>query len=124
MDLIFIRDLRVDTIVGVYDWERQIKQTLVFDIDMATDIHRAAVSDDLQFAVNYHAVSLRVSSYVEAHHTALIETLAEDVAKLILTEFKVPWVRLQLTKPNAVLGAKSVGVIIERGIQPSAEPVA
>ena len=124
MDLVFIRDLRVDTIVGVYDWERQIKQTLVFDIDMATDIHRAAVSDDLQFAVNYHAVSLRVSSYVEAHHTALIETLAEDVAKLILTEFKVPWVRLQLTKPNAVLGAKSVGVIIERGIQPSAEPVA
>ncbi|HOY22995.1 MAG TPA: dihydroneopterin aldolase [Cellvibrio sp.] len=124
MDLVFIRDLRVDTIVGVYDWERQIKQTLVFDIDMATDIHRAAVSDDLQFAVNYHAVSLRVSSYVEAHHTALIETLAEDVAKLILTEFKVPWVRLQLTKPNAVLGAKSVGVIIERGMQPSAEPVA
>lgn len=121
MDLVFIRDLRVDTIVGVYDWERQIKQTLVFDIDMATDIHRAAVSDDLQFAVNYHAVSLRVSSYVEAHHTALIETLAEDVAKLILTEFKVQWVRLQLTKPNAVLGAKSVGVIIERGIQPSAE---
>ena len=121
MDLVFIRDLRVDTIVGVYDWERQIKQTLVFDIDMVTDIHRAAASDDLQFAVNYHAVSLRVSSYVEAHHTALIETLAEDVAKLILTEFKVPWVRLQLTKPNAVLGAKSVGVIIERGIQPSVE---
>jgi dihydroneopterin aldolase len=123
MDIVFIRDLRVDTIVGVYDWERQIKQTLVFDIDMATDIHRAAASDDLQFAVNYHAVSLRVSSYTEAHHTALIETLAEEVAKLILTEFKVPWVRLQLTKPNAVLGAKSVGVIIERGTQPSAERV-
>ncbi len=121
MDLVFIRDLRVDTIVGVYDWERQIKQTLVFDIDIATDIHRAAVSDDLQFAINYHAVSLRVSAYVEAHHTALIETLAEDVAALILSEFKVPWVRLQLTKPNAVLGAKSVGVIIERGTQLSAE---
>jgi dihydroneopterin aldolase len=119
MDIVFIRDLRVDTIVGVYDWERQIKQTLVFDIDMATDIHRAAEADDLQFAVNYHAVSLRVAAYVEAHHTALIETLAEDVAALILSEFKVPWVRLQLTKPNAVLGARSVGVIIERGTQPS-----
>jgi dihydroneopterin aldolase len=119
MDLVFIRDLRVDTIVGVYDWERQIKQTLVFDIDIATDIHRAAEFDDLQFAVNYHAVSLRVSGYVEAHHTALIETLAENVATLILTEFKVPWVRLQLTKPNAVLGAKAVGVIIERGKNPS-----
>lgn len=121
MDLVFIRDLRIDTIVGAYDWERQIKQTLVFDIDMATDIHRAAASDDLQFAVNYHAVSLRVSAYVEAHHTALIETLAEDVAALIRTEFNVPWVRLQLTKPNAVLGARAVGVIIERGNQSGSE---
>lgn len=121
MDIVFVRDLRVDTIVGVYDWERQIKQTLVFDIDMATDIHCAAETDNLQFAINYHAVSLRVAAYVEAHHTALIETLAEDVAALIRTEFKVPWVRLQLTKPNAVLGARSVGVIIERGKQPSAE---
>jgi dihydroneopterin aldolase len=119
MDLVFIRDLRIDTIVGAYDWERQIKQTLVFDIDMATDIQRAATSDDLQYAVNYHAVSLRVSAYVEAHHTALIETLAENVAALILAEFNVPWVRLQLTKPNAVLGARSVGVIIERGKNPS-----
>jgi len=121
MDIVFIRDLRVDTIVGAYDWERQIKQTLVFDIDMATNIHRAATSDDLQFAVNYHAVSLRVSAYVEAHHTALIETLAEDVAALILTEFHVSWVRLQLTKPNAVLGARAVGVIIERGKQLASE---
>lgn len=121
MDIVFIRDLRVDTIVGVYDWERQIKQTLVFDIDMATDIHRAAETDDLQFAVNYNAVSLRIAAYVEANHTALIETLAESVANLIRTEFSVSWVRLQLTKPNAVLGAKSVGVIIERGKKPSAE---
>ncbi len=118
MDIVFIRDLRVDTIVGVYDWERQIKQTLVLDIDMATDIQHAAKTDDLQFAVNYHAVSLRVSAYVESNHTALIETLAEDVTALIRTEFNVPWVRLQLTKPNAVLGAKSVGVIIERGVKP------
>jgi 7,8-dihydroneopterin aldolase/epimerase/oxygenase len=117
MDIIFIRDLRIDTILGVYDWERQVKQTLVFDIDMATDIQRAAATDDLQFAVNYHAVSLRVAAYVEAHHPALIETLAENVAALIRTEFSVPWVRLQLTKPNAVLGAKAVGVIIERGTQ-------
>jgi dihydroneopterin aldolase len=121
MDIIFIRDLRVDTIVGVYDWERQIKQTLVFDIDMATDIHRAAETDDLQFTVNYHAVSLRVAAYVEAHHTALIETLAENVALLIRTEFNVSWVRLQLTKPNAVVGARSVGVIIERGKQAGTE---
>jgi 7,8-dihydroneopterin aldolase/epimerase/oxygenase len=121
MDIIFIRDLRVDTIVGVYDWERQVKQTLVFDIDMGTDIRRAAASDDLQFALNYHAVSLRVAAYVEAHHPALIETLAENITALIRTEFNVLWVRVQLTKPNAVLAAKSVGVIIERGTKPSAE---
>ena len=119
MDVVFIRDLRVDTIVGVYDWERQIKQTLVLDIDIATDIQHAAKTDDLQFAVNYHAVSLRVAAFVEANHTALIETLAENIAALIRTEFNVNWVRLQLTKPNAVLGAKSVGVIIERGVKPA-----
>ncbi len=123
MDIIFIRDLRVDTIVGVYDWERQIKQTLVFDIDMATHIQHAAATDDLQFAVNYHAVSLRVAAYVEANHPALIETLAENVAALIRTEFKVPWLRLQLTKPNAVLGARAVGVLIERGQKPMQEPL-
>lgn len=115
MDIVFIRDLRVDTIVGVYDWERQIKQTLVFDVDIATDIHRAAETDDLQFTVNYHAVALRITSYVEANHALLVETLAENVAALILAEFNVPWVRLQLTKPNAVLGARAVGIIIERG---------
>jgi len=122
MDIVFIRDLRVDTIVGVYDWERQIKQTLVFDIDMATDIQHAAQTDDLQFAVNYHAVSLRVASYVEAHHALLVETLAENVANLIRTEFNVPWVRLQLTKPNAVLGARAVGIIIERGQKNPVQP--
>jgi dihydroneopterin aldolase len=115
MDIVFIRDLCVDTIIGVYDWERQIKQTLIIDVDMATDIRQAAATDDLQYALNYHAVSLRVSTYVESHHALLIESLAEEVADLIRTEFNVPWVRLQLTKPNAVLGARSVGVIIERG---------
>lgn len=118
MDIVFIRDLRVDTIVGVYEWERQIKQTLVFDVDMGTDIRRAADTDDLQFTVNYHAVSLRISSYVEANHALLVETLAENVAALIRTEFNVPWVRLQLTKPNAVLGARAVGIIVERGVKP------
>jgi len=115
MDIVFIRDLRVDTIIGVYDWERQIKQTLIIDVEMATDIRQAAATDDLQYALNYHAVSLRIASYVESHHALLIESLAESIADLIRTEFNVPWLRLTLTKPNAVLDARAVGIIIERG---------
>ena len=118
MDIVFIRDLRVDTIIGVYDWERQVKQTLVFDIDMATNIRKAAATDNIEFALNYHAVSLRVVDYVKSQHVLLVETLAENVATLIRNEFHVPWLRLTLTKPNAVLGAKSVGIIIERGSKP------
>ncbi len=119
MDIIFIRDLRVDTIIGVYDWEREVKQTLVFDVEMATDIRKAAATDNIDFALNYHAVSLRIISYVQSHHALLVETLAENVATLIRNEFHVPWLRLTLTKPNAVLGANAVGIIIERGSKPA-----
>ena len=115
MDIVFIRELRVDTIIGVYDWERQVKQTLVFDIEMATDIRQAAATDDLAFSLNYHSVSLRVMDYVQSTHALLVETLAENVAALIQTEFGVMWVRLRLSKPNAVLGAIAVGLVIERG---------
>lgn len=118
MDIVFIRELRIDTIIGVYDWERQVKQTLVFDIDMASDIRAAAASDDLQYALNYHAVSLRVIDYVQTREALLVETLAEEVAELIRREFHVPWLRLQLSKPNAVLGARAVGLVIERGRKP------
>jgi dihydroneopterin aldolase len=119
MDIIFVRDLRVDTIIGVYDWERQVKQTLAFDIEMATDIRKAAATDNIEFALNYHAVAQRVTSYVESSNSLLVETLAENIATLICNEFNVPWLRLSLSKPNAVLGAQSVGVIIERGSKPA-----
>ncbi len=118
MDIVYIRDLRVDTIIGVYDWERQIKQTLSFDLDMATDIRNAAATDDLQYALNYKAVSDRVIEHVENSHPQLIETLAENVANIILNEFQVPWLRLKLSKAGAVLAARDLGVIIERGIKP------
>ena len=118
MDIVYIRDLRVDTIIGVYDWERQIKQTLSFDLDMATDIRKAAATDNLEFALNYKAVSDRVIEYVAQTHVQLIETLAENVAQLIRAEFQVPWLRLKLSKAGAVLAARDLGVIIERGIKP------
>jgi len=119
MDIVFIRDLHVDTIIGIYDWEREVKQTLVFNIEMATDIRKAAATDNIDFALNYHAVSLRITAYVESHHALLVETLAENVAALIRNEFHIPWLRLTLTKPNAVLGASAVGIIIERGTKPA-----
>jgi 7,8-dihydroneopterin aldolase/epimerase/oxygenase len=118
MDIVYIRELRVDTIIGVFDWERQIKQTLRFDLDMATDIRKAASTDDLTFTINYKAVSDRVIDYVANTHVQLIETLAENVAAIILNEFQVPWVRLKLSKAGAVAEARDLGVIIERGIKP------
>lgn len=115
MDIVFIEDLRVDATIGVYDWERKIKQTLAFDIEMATDIRKAADTDDLEYALNYKAVSKRIISFVEESHYLLVETVAEKVAQIIIQEFDVPWVRLTLHKPGAVRGSRSVGIRIERG---------
>ena len=115
MDIVYIRDLRIDTVIGVYDWERNIKQRLSFDIEMATDIRQAAATDDLQYAINYKAVSDRVIEFVEGFHPLLIETLAEEIAHLIINEFQVPWLRLQVSKAGAVRAARDVGLVIERG---------
>ena len=115
MDIIFIRDLRIDTLIGIYDWERAIKQTLSFDLDMATDIARAAASDDIKDTLNYKAVAKRIIAFVESSEFQLVETLAERVAELVREEFAVPWLRLTVNKGGAVRGAKAVGVIIERG---------
>lgn len=118
MDIVYIRDLRVDTVIGVYDWERRIKQRLSFDLEMATDIRAAAASDNLEFAPNYKAISDRLIEFVQTRHPQLIETLAEETAQLILSEFNVPWLRLKLSKAGAVRDAADVGVIIERGVKP------
>lgn len=115
MDIIFIRDLRIETVIGIYDWERAIRQSVHFDIEMATDIARAAGSDDIEDTLNYKAVAKRVIAFVEESRFELVETLAERVAQLIREEFEVPWLRLTLNKAGAVRGAQGVGVIIERG---------
>ncbi len=119
MDIVFIEDLRIDATIGIYDWERRIKQTLSFDIEMATDIRRAAETDDIEHALNYKAVAKRVIAHVEASECLLVETLAEQVAALIRDEFGVPWLRLTLHKPGAVRGSRSVGIRIERGERPA-----
>ena len=117
MDIIYLHDLRIDTVIGVFDWERRVKQRLILDLDMASDIRRAAASDDLADTLNYKAVAKRVIDYVEHSEFQLVETLAERVAELILTEFKVPWLRVRLNKQGAVRGARDVGVVIERGVR-------
>ncbi len=114
MDKVFINDLRVDTIIGIYDWEREVRQTVSFDLEMAHDNSRAALTDDIQYALNYKAVAKRLITFVEGSQFFLVETLAEEVAQVIMREFGVSWLRLRLAKPGALRGAASVGVMIER----------
>lgn len=115
MDIVYIRELEIDTVIGIYDWERQIRQTVSLDLDLATDIRPAAASEDIERALDYKAVSKRLIAYVEESEFLLIETLAERIATIVLDEFDVPWLRLRVGKPGAVTGARDVGVIIERG---------
>ena len=118
MDIVFIRGLQADTVIGVYDWERKVRQTVVLDLELATDNRRAAASDSIVDAVDYAAISARVLSFIEGSKFRLIETMAEQVAAIVLEEFSVPWLRLRLAKPGAVASATDVGVLIERGEQP------
>lgn len=115
MDIIFLRGLQVDTVIGIYDWERKIRQTVIIDLDMATDICRAAATDDIVHTLDYKAVSKRIITFVEASEFFLVETLAERITAIILEEFAVPWVRLTLNKKGAISSATDVGIQIERG---------
>ena len=115
LDTIFIRDLRVDTVIGIYDWERSIKQTVHIDLELDTDIAKAAASDRIEDTLNYKAVAKSVIAFVEESRFQLVETLAERIVALVREEFSVPWVRLTLNKGSAVRGAQGVGVVIERG---------
>ena len=115
MDIIFIRELRVATVIGIYDWERRIQQTVVIDIELGADTRHAAQTDRIEDTLSYKDVAKRVSEFVGASEFLLLEALAESVIELIQREFAVPWVRLRVAKPGAVTGARDVGIIIERG---------
>jgi dihydroneopterin aldolase len=114
MDIIYLKDLRIDTIIGIYDWERRTRQTIILDIEMGTDIAKSAKTDDIKDTLNYKAVAKRIISFVENSEYQLVETLAERIAEILLDEFSVPWLRLTLNKQGAVRGVRDVGVIIER----------
>ena len=115
MDKVYIRDLKINTVIGIFDWEREIRQTVSLDLEMATDIRRAAASDSIEDTLDYKAVAKRLIHFVESSELQLVETLAERCAEIVLAEFTVPWLRLRMSKPGAVRGSQDVGVIIERG---------
>ena len=115
MDRIFISDLRVDTVVGIYAWERRVRQTVALDIELATNVAKAAATDDIRAATDYKAICKRLIEFIRAARYQLVETLAERCARLVLEEFAVSWVRIKLNKPGALRGARGVGVVIERG---------
>lgn len=115
MDIVFISELKVDTVIGIFDWERAHRQTVILNVELGTDIRAAAEHDDISKTLNYKAVTEVLYAFVSASELLLIETLAERCAAMIMTEFDVPWLRLSITKPGAMRQAKDVGVIIERG---------
>ncbi len=115
MDTIFLHDLEVDTVIGIWDWERKIRQRVVIDLDMSADIAKAATTDSVDDTLNYKNVAKRVQQFVGDSSFQLVETLAERIAEIVNDEFGVAWVRVRVNKPGAIRGARDVGVIIERG---------
>jgi dihydroneopterin aldolase len=114
-DIVFLRGLRIETVIGIYDWEREIRQPVVLDLEMASDVRRGAASDRIEDALDYKAVAKRLIGFVGDSRFQLVETLAERCAAILLEEFGIPWVRLSVNKIGAVSAARDVGVIIERG---------
>ena len=115
MDKIFIKDLTAETTIGIFNWERDIRQKVVIDLEMEVDASIAASTDSISDALDYSEISQELLTHIEASDCFLVETLAEELAGIILEKFKVDWVRLRLTKPEALTKASGVGVLIERG---------
>jgi 7,8-dihydroneopterin aldolase/epimerase/oxygenase len=115
MDIIYLHDLKVDCVIGVWEWERKIRQTITIDLDMGFDIRKAAASDALEDTLSYKDVSKRVEAFVKDSGFQLVERLAEEIAAILLEEFDIKWCRVKINKFGAVRGAGDVGVLIERG---------
>ena len=113
-DTIFLHDLRIKTIVGIWDWERRIRQTVSIDLEMGADIRKAARTDRIEDALDYKQIAKRVQQFVEDSSYQLVESLAENIATVVLKEFDVPWIAVRVNKPGAIRGSRDVGVIIRR----------
>ena len=114
MDKIFLSALTVECIVGIWEWERRVKQTVIIDLEMATDIRRAAASDRIEDTIDYKKVAKRLLAFVGESQFNLVETLTEQIARVVVTEFGVSWVKVRLNKQGAIRGARDVGIEIER----------
>ena len=117
MDIVYIRELEVETVIGIYDWEREVRQVVSLDLEMGTDIKKAALTDDIENTLNYKSVAKRLIDFIEGSEFLLVEAMAEQVADIVLSEFDVPWLKLRLSKPGAVRGSRDGGIIIERGVK-------
>ena len=115
MDIIYLRDLRVDAKIGVWEWERLVLQTLVIDLDFALDIGVASSTDDLKDTVDYKAISDRIMEFVSGSEFNLLEALGENLCQILMEEFELPWLWLKINKLGVLSGVKDVGIIIERG---------
>lgn len=118
MDTIFLHELKIDTVIGIWEWERKIRQTVIIDLEMSADIRKAAETDNVEDTLNYKLVAKRVQQFVTDSSFKLVETLAERIAGIIRDEFSVAWVRVSVNKPGAIRGSRNVGVRIERGKRP------
>jgi dihydroneopterin aldolase len=114
MDKIFIHALKTEAIIGIFDWERQVRQTVIVDMEISADVRKAALSDSIDDTLNYKRVAKRVLTFVEESKFHLVETLAEHIAMLILEDFGVASVRISLSKPGAIRSSRDVGVALER----------
>ena len=113
-DTVFINGLKAASVIGCYDWERDIRQTLVIDLELKADFTRAAQTDALKDALDYAAISQRVIAVCDESRFQLLEALAEHLAAIVLKEFSVESLRMTITKPGAVTEAEGVGVVIDR----------
>ena len=114
MDIIFLTGLTTECIIGIWDWERKVKQKVVIDLEMGADIRKAAASDHIDDTLDYKRVSKRVLQFVGDSQFQLVETMTEQIARIIVTEFDVPWVKVRLNKQGAIRGSRDVGILIER----------
>lgn len=115
MDKIFLNELKVETVIGIWEWERKIRQTVIIDLEMSADIAKAAATDDVKDTLNYKSVAKRIQSFVADSSFQLVETLAERIAEIIRDEFEVKWVKVRVNKVGAIRGSRDVGILIERG---------
>jgi dihydroneopterin aldolase len=114
VDKIFLRELKVETIIGFWEWERRIKQIVIIDLEIASDARTAANSEKVAGTLNYEVLAKRLVEYVGGSQHQMVEALATAIGRIVISEFGAPWVKVSVAKPGAIPTAREVGVVIER----------